>query len=326
MDVELKFSKGKIILRAKDETYLSAKSILADKERTDEQRYNMQAGDNKVHERKLLSSLGLALSELKSSFDKISISDTMTDRRDSFVVTMVLSDRFKLERSADLQRMAEEYLYRRIVADWWQTNYPELAESYLSNVSVSLDGIKRLLSLSNPYEGMYLPRFKCSCSCGYRTVLLYKEELLNEIHMEMLKLSRSTVNDKGVADLNLQTDELYDESLMTRYINRHIGRICSRINAYLYELSNDYDDDQMERTPVYKFKLMMPVGWDDRMFEQLAEEIHSYVVNASITEWLKSYFPDMASVFGSQADSAWDNVKHIVSVRKGGVRKPIQPF
>lgn len=326
MDVELKFSKGKIILRAKDETYLSTKSVLSDKDRTDEQRYNMQAGDNKVHERKLLSSLGMALSELKSTFDKVSISDTMTDRRDSFVITMALSDRFKLDRSTDLQRMIEEYLYRRIVADWWQTNYPEFAASYLSNVSVALDGIRRLLSLSKPYDAISLSRFKCICSCGYRNVLLYKEELLNEIHTEMLKLSRAKTNERGVADINLQTDELYDESLLTRYINRHIGRVCGRINAYLYELSNDFDDDHMERVPVYKFKLVMPDKWDDRLFEQLAEEMHAYVVNASITEWLKSYLPDMASVYGSQAESAWDNIKHIVSVRKGGLRKPLQPF
>ena len=325
MDVVLKFSKGAIILRAKDETYLSTKSVLSDKERTDEQRYNMQAGDNKVHERKLLSSLGVALSELKSTFDKVPISDTMSDKKDSFNITLALSDRFKSERSIDLQRMFEEYLYRRIVADWWQTNYPELSASYLSNVSVSLDGIRRLLSLSTPNDENLI-RYKCIYSCGYRNVLLYKESLLNEIHTELLKLSRSRTNETGIPDIHLQTNELEDESLLVRYINRHIGRICSRINVYLYELISGFDNEHSGESYVYKFKLVMPDKWDCRLFEQLGEEMHSYVVNAAITEWLKSYLPDMASVYGSQADSAWDNIKHIVSVRRGGLNKPLQPF
>lgn len=327
MEVELKFSKGKIILRAKDETYLSAKSVLSDKERTDEQRYNMQAGDNKVHERKLVASLGMALSELKSAFDRMTIMDTMTDKRDSFIVTMDLSDRFRIERTNDLQRMVEEYLYRRIVADWWQTNYPEMAPSYVTNASMSLDGIKRLLSLSKPFDLIKGIKYKCFCREHYRVVLLYKEELMNEIHTEMLKLSRRRANERGVADMNLQTNEIEDESLITRYINRHVGRACGRIGAYLYELSNTVDNDTMDRQPVYEFKLVMPCGWDSRLFEQLAEEMHAYVVNASLFEWLKTEIPEVASVYGSQADAAYDNIKHVVTVRKpGAISKPLQPF
>lgn len=327
MEVELKFSKGKIILRAKDETYLSAKSILSDKDKTDEQKYNMQAGDNKVHERKLLSSLGMALSEFKSAFDRFTITDTMSDRKDSFLVTMDLSDRFRYERKNDLQRLVEEYLYRRIVADWWQTNYPDMAPSYISNVSLSLDGIKRLISLSKPFDTVNGIKYKCLVRRNYRVVLLYKEEIMNEIHTEMLKLSRSRKNERGVADIDLQTSEMEDESLITRYVNRHIGRICSRINAYLYELSNTVDNDQMDRQPVYEFKLVMPEGWDGRLFEQLAEEMHSYVVNASLFEWLKTGIPEAASVYGTQADAAYDNMKHIVTVRKASsIYKPLQPF
>ena len=326
MDVRINLSKGKIVLRAKDDTYLAVRSFLSSHNSNANSKYEMQADERETHERKLLNSIGTSLSKLKSELSRYRMSDTLTDGYDSFEITLELSDRTDLTKVKDVERMVEEYLYRSIVADWWQTNYPDLSASYLSNVSVALDGIRRLLSLSKPYDAISLPRFKCICSCGYRNVLLYKEELLNEIHTEMLKLSRAKTNERGVADINLQTDELYDESLLTRYINRHIGRVCSRINAYLYELSNDFDDDHMERVPVYKFKLVMPDKWDDRLFEQLAEEMHAYVVNASITEWLKSYLPDMASVYGSQAESAWDNIKHIVSVRRGGLRKPLQPF
>ena len=326
MDVGVKLKKSVIVLRAKDDTYLSARTALAANEVNKDGRYEMQADECTVHERKLLSSLGIAVSELKSNLTKFRMKDTLTDKKDSFTLEFEVSDRFRMEALTDLQRLTEEYLYRKVVSDWWQANYPDMAAQYVANASVAMDGVARLLAINVPYDVTGGERFKCYCKVGYRVVLLLKEEMLNEVHTELLKLSRSRTNEKGMPDFQLQTNELEDDTLLTRYINRHVGRISSRINPYLYELSSRVDDDMMERTPVYEFKLVFPKNWDDRLFEQLAEEMHSYVVNASITEWLKSYLPDMASIYGTQADSAWDNIKHIVSVRRGGVHKPLQPF
>lgn len=326
MDIEVKLKKSVIMLRAKDDTYLSARTILASNEVNKDGRYEMQADECAVHERKLLSSLGMAVSGLKSELTKFRMKDTLTEKKDSFTLQFEVSDRFRMEALNDLQRLTEEFLYRKIVSDWWQANYPEMSAQYVENVATALEGVVRLLAISVPYETTFGKRYKCYCHTGYRVVLLYKEELLNEIHTELLKLSRSRSNEKAIPDFNLQTNELEDEALLTRYINRHIGRVCSRIQPYLYDLSSTTDDNLMDRRPVYEFKLVFPTTWDERVFEQLGEEMHAYVVNAAITEWLKSYLTDMASIYGSQADAAWDNIKHLISVRKGGLRKPLQPF
>lgn len=326
MKVELKFSKGNIILRAKDETYLSAKSILSDKERTDEQRYNMQAGNNAVHERKLVSSLGLALSELKSSLEKYHITDSMTNNKNSFYLFVEVSDRFYCCRGNDLQRVIEEYLYRRIVADWWQSNYPDMAEQYFVNASNALNSVIKLLSLDNPPLSDKVVKYEYSDDCGYKTIVLYRDEIINEIHAEMLKLSRFNPTN-GTPSIELQTSEIKDEELIIRFINRHAGRICSRVNAYLVDFSNQEDDGSDNYIPVYKFRLMMPEGWDGRLIEQLAQEMHAYLVNASLFEWLKTINQEWSSIYGTQADSAYDNIKHAITVRKPGrIFKPLQPF
>lgn len=326
MDIVINLSKGKIVLRAKDDTYLSARSVLAEVVSNQEARYEMQADERATHERKLLNSIGASLSKLKSELNRYRISDTLTEEKDSFQLTFEMSDRTDMSKTKDVERLVEEYLYRSVVAEWWMVNYPEAATSYLQSAELALADLNKCFSLMAPFETTGGIRYKCLCRRNYRVVLLYKEELMNEIHTELLKLSRTRTNERGMPDLHLQTSELEDESLLTRYINRHVGRVCSRINAYLYGLSNSVDNDVMDRQPVYEFKLLFPNNWDDRLFEQLGEEMHAYVINACITEWLKSYLPDMASVYGSQAESAWENMKHIVSVRRGGVRKPIQPF
>lgn len=328
MDIVLNFSKGAIILKAKDETYLSARSILSDKENTPEQRYNLQAGDNTVHERKLLNSLELSVSEFKSEMYRYNISDTMNTKKDKFTMTMQVSDRFLLSRTVDVERLVGEYLYRKIVSYWWQANYPDMATSYMTNVSVALDNVKKCLSLENPYSipGGLLTR--CICRYPYRAVQIYKEALMNEIHTEMLKLSRSMTDEKGLADINLQTNEMDSETILSRYINRHIKRAGSRMSSYLVDLRDDFVDTNFsERTPIYEYVLNMPKGWDPILFEQLAEEIHSYVVNASLFEWLKTVHPNVSAVYGQQADAAYDNIKHIVTIRKGNALfKPLQPF
>ena len=320
MDLTITLSKGKIVLRAKDDTYLAVRSYLSGHEANAQSKYEMQADERATHERKLLSGIGTALSELKSYLPNYTINDTLNENFDSFNVEFEVSERFDFSRKTDIERLTEEYLYKKVVAEWWQTNYPDAAAPYIQSYMQSLDALKRCFVLKNPYESIGGVKYKCLCRRGYRAVLLYKDELMNEIHTEMLRLSRMRSDEK------LQTSEIDDESMITRYINRHVGRISNRINAYLYELSNTVDNDRMDRTPVYEFKLVMPCTWDDRLFEQLAEEMHGYVVNATLFEWLKAFDERTASIYGTQADSAWNNIKHIVSVRKGGVNKPLQPF
>lgn len=320
MDLTITLSKGRIVLRAKDDTYLAVRSYLVGHEANAQSKYEMQADERATHERKLLNSIGSALSELKSLFPNYAVNDTLRESMDSFDVEFEVSERFDFDKRTDIERLTEEYLYRRVVADWWQTNYPDAAAPYVQSYMQSLEALKRCFVLKNPYESIDGVKYKCLNRRGYRVVLLYKEEILNEIHSEMLRLSRMK------SDMNLQTSEIDDETMLTRYVNRHVGRISNRINAYLYELSNTVDNDRMDRTPVYEFKLVMPSGWDDRLFEQLAEEMHGYVINATLFEWLKTVDEKPALVYESQADSAWSNIKHIVSVRRGGVNKPLQPF
>ena len=78
--------------------------------------------------------------------------------------------------------------------------------------------------------------------------------------------------------------------------------------------------------PDYIYVLAMPLNWDSSYAELLVDEISTYVVNASIYDYLKSNYPEEALVFSGNADASWSNIKHYVSVRVGGLKKPLQPF
>lgn len=327
MDVTIILSKGSIVLRAKDDTYLAVRSYLSGHEANAKAKYEMQADERATHERKLLNSISSAVSILKSNLSRYRISDTLNESTDAFTLTFDVSDRTDSSRRKDVQRLVEEYIYKRVVAEWWMVNYPDSASPYIVSADTILNDLKKSLSLLPPYESIGGTKYKCLTRRDYRVVLIYKEELLNEIHSELLKLSRIRSDENGLADANLQTNEIYDESLLTRYINRYVGRTCERISAYLYELSNTVDNDMVDRQPVYEFKLVMPDNWDGRLFEQLAEEIHSYIVNSCVYEWLKVYIPQAASTYMMDSQLSYDNIKHVVTTRKRGtLYKPLQPF
>lgn len=312
-------SKGKIVLRVKDDTYLAVRSYLVGHEANAQSKYEMQADERATHERKLLSGIGPALSELKSMFPEYGINDTLNDNNDTFNVEFEVSERFDFSKKNDIERITEEYLYKRIVSEWWQTNYPDASAPYLQSYMQSLEALKRCFVLKNP-DDYICKKYKCLNKMCFREIILYKEEIMNEIHMETLRLSRIK------SDIRLQTSELNDEAMLTQYINRHVGRIRNRVSAYLYKLCNTVDDECMVQELAYEFKLVMPTNWDDRLFEQLAEEMHGYLVNATLFEWMKILDEKTATIYNFQAETAWNNIKHIVSVRKGGIRKPLQPF
>lgn len=316
MELTVTLSKGDIVLRTKDDTYLAVRSYLSGHESNALSRYEMQADERVTHERKLLSGIGSSLSCMKSLLPTYRITDTFGDDSDSFTVTFEVSERFDFSRKSDVKRLVEEYLYKSVTAEWWKTNYPEAAGQYEKAMELAEDALKKLFLLRAPFDSVTGVRSRTLTANGMRVVLLYKEEMMSEIHGETLKMAERK------SDMTLQTDELRDETALTRYMNRSVGVLCSKVNAYLYHMSQRVDNNRTERTPVYEFQLVMPDNWDSRLFDSLADEMHGYVVNSVLFDWMKGIDMNAASVYNELASASLDEVKHIVTLRKGRVRRP----
>ena len=327
MDISVKLSRGSIVLRAKDDTYLSARTFLSTHESNAVSKYEMQADERATHERKLLASIPSALSELKLVLPKYRVKDTLDGNNDEFDVTFEVSERFDSGKVEDVKRLTEEYIYKKITSEWWKSNYPDASASYVLACSEAADNLQRCFVLQDPDDSTNGLKYKCYSQKCFYTILLYKEALMNEIHMEMLKFSRMNTNQKGLPNINFQTDEVYDEGLLIKLVDKHIGRINSRVSAYLYKSDGELKDESNNGVPAYGFNLIMPIFWDKRLFEELAEEMCSYVVNSVLYEWLKTVMPEKSAIYMNEADQSYNNIKHIVTIRKRGVlRKPIQPF
>lgn len=168
-----------------------------------------------------------------------------------------------------------------------------------------------------------------------RRVYLYVEELLHDIDAELLKLSKLMALE-GEMNQELQTDETKNNRpLMLRRIESHVGNLVQTMQAYVVDVCKcssskrrssmygDAGDDASRHFEEYEFELSFPENWRKNAFVTLSGEMHSYVVNGCVADFLKSSYPRQAESYMSVAERSMWNVKHCVTSRvPESVRKP----
>lgn len=251
--------------------------------------------------------------------------------REGDKLSLYLNDRTNTALSQDVSNLCEDYIRNRVAYEWMNIKAADYSGNFLSQSEESVRLIQEKLYYKNvPSDNAMRPKCSCIeskaiCITGKTVyqVFLYKDAITSDIDQELFGMYKRR---KDSASTLMGNDiELHRQ--MSIYINKHTKRLCERLSAYLINLSCDNaSDNTLDRVPQYVYLLGMPRNWNFSHAEQLAEEMHTYVVNASLYDYLKTSYPDESLIFGGASDAAWDNVKHAVSVRVGGIKKPIQPF
>lgn len=136
-------SKGDIVLQAKDETYLSARSALAVEVANQEGRYEMQADERATHERKLLQSVTNAVYGLKAELNEYLVSGDVEDGKDEISFVINIYDAFRSERLNSVKALFSNYVAKRVISEWWRANYPSYAAQYDELTLQALAELKR---------------------------------------------------------------------------------------------------------------------------------------------------------------------------------------
>lgn len=142
-ELTFNISRGDIVLRAKDETYLSARSALAVEVNNTEGRYEMQADERATHERKLLQSVSDAVYGLKSELNEYLISGDVDNDKDEIAFKVNIYDAFRSERLESVKALFANYVAKRVISEWWKANYPAYAAQYDELTLQALAELKR---------------------------------------------------------------------------------------------------------------------------------------------------------------------------------------
>jgi hypothetical protein len=330
MELDIQLSRGDLVLKAKDETYLAVRTHLVSEQSNANARYEMQADERQTHERKLLGSIPSALARLKAVLFRYTVTDTLTDTQDDFEVSLIVPDRFHQERQEDVKRIVSQYIYRTMVSEWWEANYPKCAETYKTSTAECEIRLQMLLSQSYPAV-THVRNTTATLSPDKRHIFvdttLCLEEIMDDVHSEILSVSLASANDKGIPNLAMQTDEILGASQLERSIKRHASRIEGRMAAYIAEPPETKPDISEQWLDPIRYCLNMPATWDARQKGRIADELQNYIVLHTVGDYLSLYNANTGLSYTQRAEEAGDEIKYILTMRKPGTyRRPLQPF
>lgn len=246
---------------------------------------------------------------------------------------LYLDDNVNPYLSKGLESLISEYITNRIVSEWLKLKSVENSPNFQSAADNLLNTIQEKLYYRNTQSDEDITnneRHRCN-QCHFtdgngkriHEVILFKNVILNDIDKELFSMYKTR---KQYADA-IQPGKLESHAQLSVYISKHTKRITERMAAYIISFKCcSKASNNTERVPSFIYTIGMPSTWNTYNLEQLAEEMHSYIVNASLFDYIKINFPDEALIFKGASDAAWDNIKHTLSVRRGGIKKPLQPF
>lgn len=188
MEIRLRIYSGEILQAAKDETYLSGRVALLPDGSNSEYVYNMQAGDEEVHQSKLLRSIRHALDSLKGIFGKYvnddgsstgdNITDTFSGSSDYFDIVLDVSERFNTSYTDALAGLSSQYITNYVIGSWWSATNPALSKPYYDEASINQMHINRCFVKRAPSRPVYKYPKSISCAVGTGDFVLGEEVAL----------------------------------------------------------------------------------------------------------------------------------------------------
>ena len=114
------------------------------------------------------------------------------------------------------------------------------------------------------------------------------------------------------------------------WIDKHIGIAKGVMSTFVLEKFKTTRMNSVSQKEEMDITLLVPLWYDDTMFDQLCNAVHDYVVNATLYEYfsltLSAKDPVTATKQEQMNDALSDVRKYINASKPGSIRKPLNPF
>ena len=242
-------------------------------------------------------------------------------------IDLYLDDRINPSLIDDANTLILEYIVNRICCEWMKIKWEASAENFQNRADLALTTLSGLFYYRNStFESTVDGRYHYSLEdkkTGRYKISLLTGAILNDIEKELFNLYKTR---KNVADA-IQPGSIEIRSVLNTYINRYAKKITERISAYLLGYKRIENNECVIGPQIeYQYSMDLPCSWPSHKMEQLVEEMHAYVVDSCLFDFLKGNFPNESLIYKGLSEDAWDAIKHCISSRERGLKKPLQPF
>lgn len=161
-----------------------------------------------------------------------------------------------------------------------------------------------------------------------RTIEIYKNEVFKDIELYTYKhIEASALQDvKARNAVQADNSENMDGAVLARYVEFRDAQLRNKLQFALNETTVEYaDDDITMQDNKYRYNLVLPESFNDKMLRPLAEYIHRFLVWGALYDWYSQFGMQQAGIYGSQLDKIEEQISGILrgpSITK----RPLQPF
>lgn len=161
-----------------------------------------------------------------------------------------------------------------------------------------------------------------------RTVEIYKNEVFKDIDLYTHKHvdSREDMGLRTGNAVSSDNSENVDGAVLARYVEFRDAQLRNKLQFALNETTVEYaDDDITMQDNKYRYDLILPESFNDKMLRPLAEYIHRFLVWGALYDWYSQFGMQQAGIYGTQLDKIEEQISGILrgpSITK----RPLQPF
>lgn len=159
--IKLHIITSLIIEAVKAETYIRGAVIKATDDKTNAMVYQSQAGDEKVHERKLMRNLYQATEELKTFLSDYldiigyanadnNIESEIDEEAQTLDISIIVSNRFNKSYTESLARLCSRYIEDSMIISWFLPVDPNQAQVYRLSLETTKQAIQRCFNKLPP--------------------------------------------------------------------------------------------------------------------------------------------------------------------------------
>lgn len=171
--------------------------------------------------------------------------------------------------------------------------------------------------------GYNAPRFE-------RHIFILRDQLFFDIESQLSVLSDARPKGDGTQDESIANATEKYKQLFFRWIAAHIGDAKVVMSRFLLEPFNNTAMNAPDNAEEVDITLLVPEWYDDTTFSQLAQAVHTFVVNASMLDFLTLRFTANDPVTADRKVMVEDNrneLRKLVNMSKPGrISKPFKPF
>jgi hypothetical protein len=186
--------------------------------------YHRQAGNDEVHDEKLLNGIFDAIDLAKVSFMPFvqSVEDDAREGNDNISVNITLSERYNKANLVVLNDVLKDYVTSYVIALWWVAVSPELAKNYYDQASLQMDRMRQCFVKEAPKKPVY----------KYPTKIELKDGLEADFY-QLLEGNELTIYYTVSGDVDDVKDDIVVESS-----NTNIYKVEKRDRWYVTKLSD----------------------------------------------------------------------------------------